>query len=142
MNDWGRWFGTYLDTLTASARGDCDSRALLEYYGVPLLITGDDGFVALKSVDDVIGVMRGQVSRLREAEYHHTDVCHAGLEVLNSSSALCRATFAHRCGDGTPISELTATYLLTNGPAGVRISMLAVHADNGTDASARSGSAW
>ena len=68
MTDWARWFGTYLDALTASARGDCDSRALLEYYAVPLLITGDDGFVALKSIDDVIGVMQGQVSRLRAAE--------------------------------------------------------------------------
>ncbi len=128
--EWSQWFGEYLDTLTACARGDCESRALLEYYGVPLLISGDKGFVALKSVDDVIGVMRGQVHDLHAAEYHHTNALNTDVAVLNSSSALYRATFSHRRGDDTEISEVTVTYLLTNGPVGLRISMMAVHADN------------
>jgi hypothetical protein len=133
MTDWSQWFDGYLDTLTACGRGDCESLALLEYYGVPLLITGDEGFVALKSIDDVVGVMRGQVDGLRAAEYQYTDVLHTDVATLNSSSALYRGTLSHCRGDGAEIDEVTVTFLLTNGPAGVRISMMAVHAGNSND---------
>jgi uncharacterized NTF2-like protein DUF6841 len=47
--------------------------------------------------------------------------------VLNDTSALYRGTFSRQRSDGEEISRLTATYLVTDGAAGRRISMLAVH---------------
>jgi hypothetical protein len=127
MIDWNQWFIDYLDMLAACARHDSESLALLEYYAVPLLIAGDEGFAALASIDDVIALMRGQVDGLRAAGYHHTDVLHADLKVLNSSSALYKGAFSQCRDDGTEMDAVTMTYLLTNGAVGVRISMIAVH---------------
>ena len=47
--------------------------------------------------------------------------------VLNSRSALYRGTFSRQRSDGGEINRLTATYLVTDGAAGRRISVLAVH---------------
>jgi hypothetical protein len=38
-----RWFGEYLDTFASCGRGESDFASLLAYYGVPLLLTTDDG---------------------------------------------------------------------------------------------------
>jgi hypothetical protein len=46
---------------------------------------------------------------------------------LNSTSALYRGTFSRHRSDGGEISRLTATYLVTDGARGRRISVLAVH---------------
>jgi hypothetical protein len=40
---------------------------------------------------------------------------------------LYRGTFSRQSVDGAEISRLTATYLVTDGAAGRRISVLAVH---------------
>jgi hypothetical protein len=45
-NDVGRWFGEYLKVFEACGRGESDARSLLAYYGVPLLVASDDGFLA------------------------------------------------------------------------------------------------
>ena len=44
-----------------------------------------------------------------------------------ATAALYRGTFSLRRSDGNEINRLTATYLVTDGPAGRRISVLAVH---------------
>jgi len=50
-NDVSRWFGEYLNAFAACGRGESDTVSLLAYYGVPLLVTTDDGFFALPSGD-------------------------------------------------------------------------------------------
>ena len=47
--------------------------------------------------------------------------------MLNSASALSRGTISRQRYGGAEISRLTATYLVTDGEAGCRISVLAVH---------------
>ncbi|HYA00946.1 MAG TPA: hypothetical protein VEK76_11425 [Candidatus Binatia bacterium] len=47
--------------------------------------------------------------------------------VLNSTSALYRGTLSRQRKDGAEIGRLTATYLVTDGPGGRRISILSVH---------------
>jgi hypothetical protein len=49
------------------------------------------------------------------------------ITVLNSTSALLQATFSRRRSDGSEIQQLTGTYLITDGAAGRRISVLAIH---------------
>lgn len=121
------WFAGYLDAFAACGRGESPPDSLLAYYGVPLLLSTDDGFVAMTTVDDVVSMTQQQVAGMRAAGYDHSDVLDFAVSVLNSVSALCRGTFSRRRRDGGEISRLTATYLVTGVSTGRRISTLAVH---------------
>jgi hypothetical protein len=126
-SDVSRWFGEYLDAFAACGRGESDTASLLAYYGVPLLLTTDDGFFALTSDDQVVAVAQQQVDGMRAAGYGRSEVLDSQVTVLNSTSALYRGTFSRQRSDGGEISRLTATYLVTDGSIGRRISALAVH---------------
>jgi len=122
-----KWFDEYLDTFAACARGDREIASLLDYYGVPLIITSDEGVVALTSDDQVAGVAQGQLDGLRATGYHHSDELHSEITVLNSASALYRGTFSRRDRNGGEIAKVTVTYLVADGPSGLRISLVAAH---------------
>jgi hypothetical protein len=126
-NDVSQWFGEYLNAFAACGRGESETASLLAYYGVPLLLTTDDGFFALTSDDQVVAAVQQQVDGMRAAGYGRSEVLHSEVTVLNSTSALYHGTFSRHRSDGGEISRLTATYLVTDGPAGRRISALAVH---------------
>lgn len=122
-----RWFGEYLDAFAACGRGESDTGSLLEYYGVPLLLTANTGFFALTSDDQVVAALQPQVDGMREAAYDRSEIVDPEVTVLNFTSALYRGTFSRQRSDGGEISRLTATYLVTDGAVGRRISVLAVH---------------
>jgi hypothetical protein len=126
-NDVSRWFGEYLDAFAACGRGESDTGSLLRYYGVPLLLTTSGGFFALTSDDQVVAAVQQQVDGMRAAAYGRSEILGSEVTVLNSTSALYRGTFSRQRNDGGEISRLTATYLVTDGAAGRRISVLAVH---------------
>jgi hypothetical protein len=125
-SDVGRWFGEYLDAFAGCGRGERDAASLLAYYGVPLLLTTDDGFVALTSDDQVVAAAQQQVDGMRAAAYDRSEILSSEVIVLNSTSALYRGAFSRRRGDGGEINRLAVTYLVTDGPVGRRISALAV----------------
>ncbi len=58
-----RWFGEYLEAFAACGRGETETASLLAYYGIPLLLTTDDGFFALTSDDQVVEAVQHQVER-------------------------------------------------------------------------------
>ena len=122
-----RWFREYLDAFASCGRGESDAGLLLEHYNVPLLLTTDDGFLTLTSDDQLVGVMQRQVDGMRAADYDRTEILDSDVTILNSTSALYRGAFSRQRADGSEISRLTATYLVTDAPTGRRISMLAVH---------------
>ncbi len=126
-NGVSRWFGEYLDAFAACGRGESDTSSLLEYYGVPLLLTTDGGFFALTSDDQVVAAVQGQVDGMRAASYARSEILGSKVTVVNSTSALYRGTISRQRSDGSEINQLTATYLVTDGGAGRRISVLAVH---------------
>ena len=122
-----RWFGEYLDAFAACGRGEKDTAFLLAYYGVPLLLTTDGGFFALTSDDQVVAAVQQQVDGMRAAGYSRSEMLGSEVTVLNSTSAVYRGTFSRHRSDGAEIGGLTATYLVTDGAVGRRISVLAVH---------------
>jgi hypothetical protein len=126
-SDVSRWFGEYLDAFAACGRGERGTASLLDYYGVPLLLTTDNGIFVLTSNDQVVAAMQQQIDGMRAVGYHHSEIVGSEVAVLNDTSALYRGTFSRQKSDGEEISRLTATYLVTDGAAGRRISMLAVH---------------
>lgn len=125
-DDVSRWFDEYVDAFAACGRGERETGSLLAYYGVPLLVTTGDGFFALTTDDQVVGVLQQQVDGMRAAAYARTEVVNSDVNVLNATSALYRGTFSRQRSDGSEINRLTATYLVTDGAAGRRISLLAV----------------
>jgi hypothetical protein len=126
-NGVSRWFGEYLDAFAACGRGESDTSSLLEYYGVPLLLTTDGGFFALASGDQVVAVLQQQVDEMLAAGYGRSEILGSEVTVWNSTSALYRGTFSRQRSDGSEINRVTASYLVTDGAAGRRISVLAVH---------------
>jgi hypothetical protein len=126
-NDVSQWFDEYLDAFAACGRGESDTVSLLAYYGVPLLLTTDGGFFAVASGDQVIAAVQQQVDGMRAASYGRSEILRSQVTVLNATSALYVGTISRQRSDGGEINRLTATYLVTDGPAGRRISALAVH---------------
>jgi hypothetical protein len=122
-----RWFDDYLEAFAACGRGERDPATLLGFYGVPLILTLGDRFLPLTSDDQVISVLHQQVAGMRAEDYGHSEILEAQVTPLNPVSALYRGAFSRQRRDGTEINRLGATYLITNSPAGRRISALAVH---------------
>jgi hypothetical protein len=54
-------------------------------------------------------------------------IVESDVTVLNTTTALYRGTFSRQRSDGGEINRLIATYLVTEGITGRRISVLAVH---------------
>ena len=125
--DVARWFGEYLEAYAACGRGESDTASLLGYYGVPLLLTTGDAVLALTSGDQVVAAVRPQIDGMRAAGFARSEIVDSEVTVLNARSALYRGTFSRRRSDGAEVGRLTATYLVTDGVAGRRISVLAVH---------------
>jgi hypothetical protein len=122
-----QWFGEYLEAFAACGRGESKPASLLAYYGVPLLLTTADGFFSLTTDEQVVAVAQQQVEGMLAADYDHSEVLDASVRVLNATSALYEGAFSRHRRDGGEIGRLTATYLVTDGPLGRRISALAVH---------------
>lgn len=125
-NDVSRWFGEYPDAFVACCRGEADPASLLAYDAVPLLLSTDDRFAALTSDDQVKAVMQQQVDGLRAAGYARSEIMASSVTILNATSALYRGTISRQRSDREEISRVTATYLVTEGTVGRRISVLAV----------------
>ena len=122
------WFESYLADFIALGRGDLDDvRRILDHYGVPMLISTDAGTTVLTGVDQVLGVAREQVDGMRAAGYDRSEVLAGDTTVLNRTCALHRGRFARLRADGTEISQVDATYVITDGAVGRRISAIIVH---------------
>jgi uncharacterized NTF2-like protein DUF6841 len=124
----GRWINEYLSTFAACARGDGDMASLLGHFGVPMIVTSDEGVVTLMTDDEAAAVMQSQVDGLRALRYDHSQVLHSEVTVLNATSAMFRATLSRRNVDGDEIDCPTITYLVTDDVVGPRIVLLASHA--------------
>lgn len=119
--------GEYCEVFTECGRGESDTGSLLAYYGVPLLLATDGGFIALTTEDQVVAAAQQQIDGMRAAAYDHSDILASDVTVLNATSALYRQEFSRPRADGDEISRSTATYLVTDGSAGRRISALVLH---------------
>lgn len=123
------WFASYLDLFVALGRGDRDDvEAILDFYGVPMLLGAPGATGWLQHADQVVGVVRAQVEGLRHAGFDHTDVEDAQVVVLNDSCSRYEGRFVRRAADGSVIAEFGASYLIADGPEGPRLAALVVQA--------------
>jgi NTF2-like protein (DUF6841) len=129
VNELRAWFESYLRAFAARCRGDSDDvRSLLEYYGVPLLLTTDDTAVSLTSEEEVVDSVGQQIGRLRAADYDRTETLDSETTMLNATTAVHRAHFSWLRADGSEIARMRLAYVITHGVSGRRISALVVGA--------------
>ncbi len=126
LADFRAWFENYLRVFAACARGEADTRKLLEYYGVPLLLTTDATAIALTGEDQVVDAVRPQIERLRAANYDRTEALDSETIVLNATTTLHRADLSWLRADGSEIARARLTYVITDGGSGPRLSALVV----------------
>jgi len=124
-----RWFGRYLETFAALGRGEVkDVGLILAHYGVPLTLSTDDEHLILTDASQVVSAAQQQFDALRADGYDHSEVLAAESKVLNGGCALHHGRFARIRSDGSEMSRFESTYLIVDGPAGLRISVLVRHA--------------
>jgi hypothetical protein len=122
------WFEQYLKVLAALGCGETDDlRAVLGYYGVPLLVATDDAVQALTAEDDVIGFAGQQVEAMRATSVDRIETMACEITALNANAVLYRGDFARQRSDGSQVARLRVTYLITNGEVGFRISVAVIH---------------
>jgi hypothetical protein len=122
------WFQAYLADFIALGRGDRDDvRRLLEHYGVPLIVSTDADCFFLTDEEQVLAAAERQIAGLRANGYDRSEGLSAATVVVNATCALHRAAFARLRADGTEIARVETTYVITDGPAGRRISALLAH---------------
>lgn len=123
-----RWFDSYLADFIALGRGDLDDvRRILDHYGVPLLLSTDAGSAVLTDEAQVLAIARQQMDGMRAEGYDRSEQVTGETTVLNRTCATHRGHFARLRADGSEISQLEATYVITDGAAGRRISAIIVH---------------
>lgn len=122
-----RFLNEYLDGFAACVRGEQEVATLLTFYGVPLIITSDDGAIALTTDSEVATVIQGQVDGLRALRYRSTRVLQTEVIGLNAVSAMYRASLARYDDKGDEIDCPTITYVVIDGDDGPQITMLAAH---------------
>jgi hypothetical protein len=123
-----RWFADYLTDFMALARGDVtDPRRILDHYGVPMLISTDDGPMFLADEEHVLGMAGRQIDGMRAKGYDRTEQLESATNVLNATCAVHQGRFAWLRADGSEIARVEVSYVITDGPAGRRISALLVH---------------
>lgn len=124
-DDLRAWFDDYIEAFAASARGETDTRPLLDFYGVPLIVTTDDGAVRLTTEDQVVSTVQGQVDALHAEGYASTAVLGFVATPINASSALLSTAMSRHNAAGDELNVVAMTYLVTDGPR--RIAVMAVH---------------
>jgi len=122
-----QWFDVYLDSFAACGRGEREAGALVQFYGVPLLLSTDAGYSALITEDQVVTAIQQQIDGLRAAAYDRSEVLDSKVTVMNPTFAVYEGTFSRRRSDGGEIGRPTITYIITEGSLGRRISAIAIH---------------
>ena len=79
-----RWFDGYFDAFAACVRGDGDMASLLGHFGVPLILTSDEGVTTLMTDDEAAAVMQSQVDGLRAIGFTTPRCCNSEVIVLNA----------------------------------------------------------
>jgi hypothetical protein len=128
VDDTRDWFEEYVGVFEACGRGASDDISrLMNYYGVPLLLTTEASAVALMTEQEVLDVMADQISAMRVAGYERSETLDSETTSINATTALHTGEFSRRRADGSEIGRIRATYLIIDSGHGRRICALAVH---------------
>jgi hypothetical protein len=124
------WFQGYLDAFASTVKDLSDSRRMLEFCAVSLVLAGDEEAQVLTSEQDVLGVLRRAAAGLHSDQFSHSELLDSHLIEINRSTALLRGEFSRKRTDGSEIERVGATYLIARSNSGLRIFALVPHSDD------------
>ena len=75
-------------------------------------------------MDEVAAWLQGQADAMTAAAYDHTETLASDIAILNRNTALLRGEFSRQRADGTEISQMSVTYVITRESESFRISVL------------------
>ena len=97
-----RWIDGYLRTFAACVRGDGDMASLLGHFGVPMIVTSDEGVVTLMTDGEAAAVMQSQVDSLRALGFDHSEVLNS--EVIGSPNCWRQRCIGQHCRAATAMA--------------------------------------
>jgi hypothetical protein len=119
------WYDRYVATFTALAAGErTDLYALLDYFGVPLVIITEDRYLALPSHEAVLSTARALIDPLRQANYAGSTVHRLAIRPINARAALIDGKFSRHDRAGAELERVGATYLAAKTDDGWRFIAL------------------
>lgn len=119
------WYDRYLDAFTGLAAGGRDDLdALLEYFGVPLVILTEDRYVALPTRDAVRSTAQALIDRLRQANYAASTVHRLDVRPLNARAAFIDGAFSRHDRAGNELERFGTVYLAAKTDEGWRFTSI------------------
>jgi hypothetical protein len=119
------WYDRYVATFTGLAAGErTDLDALLDYFGVPLVIITEDRYLTLPTQDAVLSSARALIDPLRQANYGGSTVHHLDIRPLNARAALIAGEFSRHDRTGAELERVGAAYLAAKTDDGWRFTTL------------------
>ena len=119
------WYDRYLDAFTGLAAGERDDLdALLEYFGVPLVILTEDRYLALPTRGAVLGTAQALIDRLRRAHYASSTVHRLDVRPLNARVAFIDGAFSRHDRTGDELERFGTAYLAARTDEGWRFTTI------------------
>ena len=119
------WYADYLDTFTRLASGErSDLEAILAFFGVPLVIVTDGGYVALPADEAVLSTVETLIDQLRRAGYASSTVHRLDVRALNARAALVDGVFSRHDRAGNELERFGTAYLVARTDAGWRFTAI------------------
>jgi hypothetical protein len=122
------WYDEYVAVFAACGRGQQPVESALDYYAVPLTITTPTTVGSLTTSEAVVAFVQSQVDGMLASRYHHSVVLDGDETPVSPTTTILRRRFSRQRQDGSEISELTVTYVVTTQDGVRRIASLFVHA--------------
>ena len=123
-DDVAHWFlDDYLPTWVSVAAGTIKRgpEFILDYWGVPLHWSDDQGARWHLNAQDVVGLLGQLQARLHAEGYAYTSVPDQKVTLYHNNGAAIEVIWSRRRGDGTEIERLAAHFEIARGPKGWRI---------------------
>lgn len=94
VEDTRDWFAEYVRVFEACGRGASDDTGrLMDYYGVPLLLTTEATAMALMTEQEILAAVHEQISGMRAAGYDRSETLDSETTSINATTALQTAEF-------------------------------------------------
>ena len=119
------WYDRYLDTFTGLAAGERDDLdALLEFFGVPLVIVTEDRYVALPTREAFLSTAQTLINRLRQVNYDGSTVHRLDIRPLNARAAVIDSGFSRHDWAGNELERFGTVYLAAKTDGGWRFTSI------------------
>jgi hypothetical protein len=120
------FFVGYNQTFAAISRREIDdARAMLAYYGMPVVLTGDESVTVIEEPDALAAMIAATAEELASRDYDRSDRVGFAARVLNDRTAEVDIDFVRVDRHGAEMGRLRTHFTVVRRDEGWRIAVLA-----------------